>query len=813
MKTGQRVAIGLAIDFSQVSPVLIKRDFFDCKAGFKKGFKMKKKYILILIMLLVSIALLSETLIVPSDEYPTIQAGVDAANDGDIVLVMDGTYSESIIIDNKNITLQSEGGADGCIIRCYFSWRAITVTNISGVTNITGFTIKEGTPYLGQYQSYGGGAIYVSFANNLTVRNCVFENNHATQYGGAIFVEVEMDYLESKVYLYYNKFYNNSVSGYSGNGHAIHYRGIDHIPEFNHHHGITMKYNIFKSNFNETYDGSVIYIGDDSSDNFRNNIHNNIIDDCYDGVDTNYYTGLSIQLKNNIFTNVDNYATPDYSYETNTEYCAFYNVGYTGDLGEGCIIDEDLLLCELENYEYRLLEGSPCIDAGDPDTDGDGTNWQNDPNDQDSDGTRKDIGRYPTTTDMKWSKGKKWNWISFPRLQRDDDDPVLAVGVLDNLIPLVELNLLDKNDFELVFDGSSWDPSTYEIQSSNCYKFYPQDIGYYHLPLPGSRLDADYEIELVAGQDNWIGYWIPQTQDIDEAFYDTEWNNRWDDIYSIKAENWTYLDMSSPRDEGEPRPSMEIRPLHYGKGYIVRVKESFTLEWHEPSGGTGSRNEDEYPEPEFYSFLYKPDYEVVDVMEIDENIEEIGVFENGICVGAVVVNEPAEQILVYSNEMNREDFELTFEVYYGRGRSVRISNYLVYDERNKKYHKGSIIGGNQEYSMIRLGKLIEPDEEDIPGKLILHQNYPNPFNPSGAGHGPNTQISYNIPNDETVKLEVYNLKGQLVKTLFTGNQTKGNYTVTWDGKDKDNNPVSSGVYFYRLETNNEIVNKRMVLLR
>ncbi len=52
-----------------------------------------------------------------------------------------------------------------------------------------------------------------------------------------------------------------------------------------------------------------------------------------------------------------------------------------------------------------------------------------------------------------------------------------------------------------------------------------------------------------------------------------------------------------------------------------------------------------------------------------------------------------------------------------------------------------------------------------------------------------------------------------MKTLFNGNQTKGNYTVTWDGKDNDQNALASGVYFYRLESGENVVTKRMVLMR
>ena len=83
-------------------------------------------------------------------------------------------------------------------------------------------------------------------------------------------------------------------------------------------------------------------------------------------------------------------------------------------------------------------------------------------------------------------------------------------------------------------------------------------------------------------------------------------------------------------------------------------------------------------------------------------------------------------------------------------------------------------------------------------------NYPNPFNPE-------TTINFNMSKAGKANVSVYNLKGQLVKTILNDNVATGNQSVVWNGTDTQNNSVASGVYFYRIKTNNQTINKKMVL--
>lgn len=98
------------------------------------------------------------------------------------------------------------------------------------------------------------------------------------------------------------------------------------------------------------------------------------------------------------------------------------------------------------------------------------------------------------------------------------------------------------------------------------------------------------------------------------------------------------------------------------------------------------------------------------------------------------------------------------------------------------------------------------DVEGQPNQFALYNAYPNPFNPT-------TIICYSLKENSLVSLEIYNIKGQKVKTLVNSKKEKGEWTVFWNGKDESGSSVCSGIYFYRLKTGNFIQTKRMTLLK
>ncbi len=115
---------------------------------------------------------------------------------------------------------------------------------------------------------------------------------------------------------------------------------------------------------------------------------------------------------------------------------------------------------------------------------------------------------------------------------------------------------------------------------------------------------------------------------------------------------------------------------------------------------------------------------------------------------------------------------------------------------------------NKESKYQRLNQLLNPEDTGmtpIP-KALFVQNYPNPFNPS-------TTLQFGLKQDSKVRINIYNIKGQKVKTLINENLPAGVHNVLWDGKDNTRSEVSSGVYFYNIETNHGSITRKMLMIK
>jgi hypothetical protein len=97
------------------------------------------------------------------------------------------------------------------------------------------------------------------------------------------------------------------------------------------------------------------------------------------------------------------------------------------------------------------------------------------------------------------------------------------------------------------------------------------------------------------------------------------------------------------------------------------------------------------------------------------------------------------------------------------------------------------------------------ESNPLPNEFVLYDNYPNPFNAQ-------TLIEYQLPQSGHVKLVVYNLLGQEIKTLINKNHEAGRFNLVWDGKDNLGQAIPSSVYFYRIQAEGFAETKKMLLL-
>jgi flagellar hook assembly protein FlgD len=98
------------------------------------------------------------------------------------------------------------------------------------------------------------------------------------------------------------------------------------------------------------------------------------------------------------------------------------------------------------------------------------------------------------------------------------------------------------------------------------------------------------------------------------------------------------------------------------------------------------------------------------------------------------------------------------------------------------------------------------DGTELPGMTALNGNYPNPFNPE-------TNISFSLSKHQYAHLAVYNLAGQKIRDLSQGNMPAGHHVVSWNGTDDLGNKVASGIYLYKLETDNKTLVRKMIMLK
>lgn len=119
------------------------------------------------------------------------------------------------------------------------------------------------------------------------------------------------------------------------------------------------------------------------------------------------------------------------------------------------------------------------------------------------------------------------------------------------------------------------------------------------------------------------------------------------------------------------------------------------------------------------------------------------------------------------------------------------------------------LSGNEvasKHFMVTVSKKQAEEKTIIPSIYYLNQNFPNPFNPT-------TTIEYGLPVTGNVLLKIYNVLGQEIRTLVNGSQNAGVYKILWDGKDNRGIAAASGIYLYKISTNQFHQVQKLVLIR
>jgi len=185
--------------------------------------------------------------------------------------------------------------------------------------------------------------------------------------------------------------------------------------------------------------------------------------------------------------------------------------------------------------------------------------------------------------------------------------------------------------------------------------------------------------------------------------------------------------------------------------------------------------------------------------------DEIAVYDEDVCVGTHAVSETDSY---FSIICSMKDNDETVNGYTpGNQYSLRIfKNQTEYD--TIEYVK---ISGDDFYSaggttLLRVSNMLSADDLSLPKVTAIQSIYPNPFNPE-------TTVQYSLHKADRVEIEIYNIKGQKVKTLINEQQNAGHYQVSWQGKDSNGKSVASGMYFCRLKTTSKTLTRKMMLIK
>jgi len=116
------------------------------------------------------------------------------------------------------------------------------------------------------------------------------------------------------------------------------------------------------------------------------------------------------------------------------------------------------------------------------------------------------------------------------------------------------------------------------------------------------------------------------------------------------------------------------------------------------------------------------------------------------------------------------------------------------------------ITGNDRIVIVDRSNYLSVDKSQTPNLYVLHSNYPNPFNPY-------TQIQFDTPVNTSIKLTIYNMLGQKIKTFNFENAAAGTHRLSWNSTDSFGNKVPAGIYLYQMETTGFVETKKMILLK
>jgi len=396
-----------------------------------------------------------------------------------------------------------------------------------------------------------------------------------------------------------------------------------------------------------------------------------------------------------------------------------------------------------------------------------------------------------------------YNWISYPKMERNHliNEPYNTRTLLENLDPLPDkLTMEGKYGFDNVFfykEGNVWlENQIPDVQSTRGYKLSTTNNGTTWLPLTGTRMESDYPINVFAGHENWVGYFLLQPQSPLDAFADLLPN-----MSRAKGHDWTLVLFGVPGGGTEWVLQPEDAQLRYGDMAVVEVSTNRTFQWN-AFGAPGNGNLDK---PEQFTYTELPDYTPIFIEpDPDNQPMEIGAFVNDTCIGACVVENTDTLVLLKGYMVGNPEDSVVFENYYGTKSSKPniISDYYVFNQENKTHEMRTIkLGENKLYHYVSFKK---PSEHVVVNTKLQMDVFPNPLHNIA-------NISFVLSKDKSVSLKILDQMGRVINTKEIGAFNAGFHNVKCEIKDYAGNNLKPGLYIIKLTAGSTFANKKVII--
>jgi len=418
-------------------------------------------------------------------------------------------------------------------------------------------------------------------------------------------------------------------------------------------------------------------------------------------------------------------------------------------------------------------------------------------------------------------------WLSFPRLERDAvTGNMLAVDALTGRIEpapgqLDEGNMAgrpfdeEENDYiDWIRDSTKWiprPPDEVSLAEVNSKSGYILTFDYFNgtpntLDLFGDLLDPDATIDhLYPIHDNWVGYWLTESQYPLDAFADVL-----DDLTYIKGQRWFCARQPNPnkmlKDSSIQYPNHQYHNwtcpyyarMEYGGMAKVLPNKMINNFQYNYSGNEPAIFD--IPETEHYTFTEKEDYTAM-VVELEEgdDPDEIGAFAGDSCIGAVVVETSDSVVHLQAYTEGHDGEEITFEKYYGTSKSTprKVSEYMVLNAGTMVREKRTINTIENKPLYFISFKNAEDEQSIVDSPLWMHCR-PNPFTGSCT-------IEYFIPETSHVMIEVLDIFGRPVAKIENSTKNPGTYAIQWKAT-----VCTEGIYLIRFTTESGRITQKVV---